>query len=199
MIQSNVQTIFSHLKKYMSKLFPVCPVFTSSGPVRTIAVFPSVLPLSTAHSSVCLPLKKLTIGSGDWSICLQGQTHKDQWDGECVCVCVCMCIFIIANLSSCHSSNLVSESRSLQEYPIFTAVSTRTEKEWAGKSEKATVRRCCHVATAQHLKWSHYPATVFHNTFFVPSQNPYFKPSLLKQSYSLGDSLLKSVLYCGHS
>lgn len=116
-----------------------------------------------------------------------------------VCVCVCMCIFIIANLSSCHSSNLVSESRSLQEYPIFTAVSTRTEKEWAGKSEKATVRRCCHVATAQHLKWCHYPATVFHNTFFVPSQNPYFKPSLLKQSYSLGDSLLKSVLYCGHS
>lgn len=63
-------------------------VFTSSGPVRTTEVFATAISLSTAHSSVCLGLKKLTRGSGDWSICLQGQTNKDQWDGVSVCMCM---------------------------------------------------------------------------------------------------------------
>lgn len=87
-IQSHLQAIwwqlFGHLLT-MSNLFPVCPVFTSSGPVRTTAVFAPAVCLSTAHSSVCLALKKLTPGSGDWSICLQGQTYKDQWAGVSVC------------------------------------------------------------------------------------------------------------------
>ena len=92
-------TVFHHIEWFssymmtaiwltMSNLFPVCPVFTSSGPVRTTAVFAPAVCLSTAHSSVCLALKKLTPGSGDWSICLQGQTYKDQWAGVSVCTVV---------------------------------------------------------------------------------------------------------------
>lgn len=62
-----------------------------------------------------------------------GGQIKDHSYSVSVCMCV-LCVyffklfFIIANLSSCHCSNLVSGSNSLQEYPIFTAVSTTTNK-----------------------------------------------------------------------
>lgn len=36
------------------------------------------------------------------------------------------------------------------------------------------------------------------NTFFVPSQDPYFNPSLLKQRNGLGNVILESILYCRH-
>lgn len=115
-----------------------------------------------------------------------------------VCACVSLSIFIIANLSSCHSSNLVSGSSSLQEYPIFTAVSTlrksKGERKRGGKDRD-------HSETLFTLKMAPFPppATVCNNTFFVPSQYPYFNPSLLKQSNSLRNALLKPVLYRCHS
>lgn len=46
-----------------------------------------------------------------------------------LCSCPSLCIFIIAYLSCRHSSNLVSGSNSLHEYPIFTAVSTTENRE----------------------------------------------------------------------
>lgn len=103
-IQSHLQTtwwqLLAHLKTIGPNLFPVCAVFTSSGPVRTTAVFALAVLLSTAHSSVCLALKKLTPGSGDWSICLHRQTHKDQWASAGVCMCVCVCVFLSALTSA---------------------------------------------------------------------------------------------------
>lgn len=104
-------------------------MFTSSGPVRTTAVFASSLSLLTAHISVCLALKKLTSGSGDCSICLQGKIEDHSYHVSPSHVCLMGASVITANLSSCQSSNLVSESSRLQEYPIFTAVSTRRNKE----------------------------------------------------------------------
>lgn len=80
-------------------------------------------------------------------LCLSGLKETDPWVWGleyvsaganqrsiiiCECVYVFVGIFIIANLSSCHSSNLVSGSNSLQEYPIFTAVSTTIKNEGAG-------------------------------------------------------------------
>ena len=176
----------------MYNLYPVCPVFTSSGPVSTKAVFASTVCLSTAHSSVCLALKKVTPGSGDWSICLQGQKHTKINELVWVCACVCLCICISANLSSCHSSNLVSGSSNLQEYPIFTAVSRRlNEQEWERKDRNQWDMKRKSGATPND-------AIVRHDTFFVPSEYPYFKSSLLKQSNSLRNTFLKSVLYRRH-
>lgn len=172
----------------MCNLYPVCPVFTSSGPVSTKAVFASAACLSTAHSSVCLALKKVTPGSGDWSICLQGQKHTKI--NELVWVCACVCLCISANLSSCHSSNLVSGSSNLQEYPIFTAVSRRTKGQERQKPQW-DMKRKKSGATSND-------STGRHDTFFVPSKYPYFNSSLLKQSNSLRNAFLKSVLYRCH-
>lgn len=116
---------------------------------------------------------------------------------ECVHVCafVCLCIFNIANLSSCHSTILLSGSSSLQENPIFTAVSTNTRKEVAERVRHKAQWNFIFMKL-QHSKMVPFPSGVatYHNTFFVSSQYPYFNPSLLKQSNGLRHSLLQPVL-----
>ncbi|KAG7239037.1 hypothetical protein INR49_030302 [Caranx melampygus] len=46
----------------MSRWWTMSPEFTRSGPVRMMAVFALAISMCTAHSSVCLALKKLTTG-----------------------------------------------------------------------------------------------------------------------------------------
>lgn len=95
---------------------------------------------------------------------------------------------ITANLSSSQSSNLVSESSRLQEYPIFTAVSTTRHKEAGLKGGGGGG------------PWQDFVVAFSgHNTFFVPGQHPHFDPSLLEESNRLRNAFLKPVLYRRHS
>lgn len=98
-----------------------------------------------------------------------------------LCSCLPLGIFIAAHLSCCHSSNLVSGSSSLQEYPMFTAVSETEEKEvgWAWGGCGSEGKR---------------PMQRGQNTFLVPGQNPDFNPSLLEEGDRLRNPLLELVL-----
>jgi len=132
----------------------------------------------------------LGLGTGE-SVCRGKHTQINELVGACAWVCVCLFSFhfcSIANLSSCHSSNLVSGSSSLQEYPTFTAVSASMKRSQKPHSETCS---CSTAVTAAPLP---SPASVCRNTFFVPSQYPYFEASLLKQSDRLGNALLKPIL-----
>ncbi len=193
-------TALQAFENCISKLFTVWSVFTSSGPVRTTAVFAPALSLSTVHSSVCLALKKLTPGSGDWSICLQKKTHKDQWDGAsvCVCVCVCVCVFL-SLLTSAPAIPVIWYQdpvvcKSIQ-YSLQSLQGQRKRQQKKKEKQKPEILFSWSYSTAIKMVLIPPPATGCQNTFFVPSQYPYFNPSLLKHINSLRDALLKSVLY----
>lgn len=116
-----------------------------------------------------------------------------------LCSCLPLCIYIIAYLSCCHSSNLVSGSNSLQEYPIFTAVSTTENGEvwWGGGLREGLISHSyCSAVETVPFSLASAEGQI---TFLVPGQDPDFKPSLLEEGNCLRNSLLELVLYSCHA
>lgn len=103
-----------------------------------------------------------------------------------LCSCLPLGIFIAAHLSCCHSSNLVSGSSSLQEYPMFTAVSETEEREVGWAVGVGAQRGKQEMQRGQ-------------NTFLVPGQDPDFNPSLLEEVNRLRNPLLELVLDGRHA
>lgn len=124
--------LFVHLKTIRASHF-VCvqclPAQVQWGPQQSLLQPPACL---QPTALTVWPWRNWPLGLGTGvSVCRGKHTKINEW-----CECVCLCIFIITYLSSCHSSNLVSGSSSLQEYPIFTAVSTRMKKEGRRKDRE---------------------------------------------------------------
>lgn len=83
----------------MITFLTLIPVLTSSGPVRTTAVFVPELSFSTAQTSAWLALRKLAPGSEDCSISLHGES-KEELYGMTVFLSVCVFLSLLTSAAA---------------------------------------------------------------------------------------------------
>lgn len=177
-------------------------MFTSSGPVRTTAVFVPELSFSTAQTSVRLALWKLAPGSEDCRISLHGQ-NKEQLYGMAVFLSVC--IFLSLPTSAAAIPVIWYQDPAVCKSIQYSLRSLRQRTgRWAGLGWVGPGSGAqggfdfTQLPAVETLPFS-LASAEGQNTFLVPGQYPDFKPSLPEEGNCLRNSLLELVLYSCHT